>query len=345
MARGEWAVALPGWGYSFPRDHGDHPDFKTEWWYFTGNLRSDAGREFGYQLTFFRQGITPPDERVATASRFVAGDIYFVHFSVTDLADERFQGAQILSRGAYGEAGTADGGRVAWVEGCEAVVLPDGDGFRIVGAADGIGLELTVRSEKAVVIQGTDGVSQKAAGVGRASHYYSLTRLDSEGTVSVGGEEFAVTGTSWFDHEWATNQLGADQTGWDWFSLQFDDGTELMLFQIRKRGGGRDEFSSGTFVRADGSTVPIADGEFTLEAGREWTSPETGATYPLEWKVAVPKVGLDLRVAARLDGQEQVFQPVSYWEGSVRATGSRDGVGYLEMTGYAGDVVGMSTTE
>ncbi len=342
VARGDWAVAMPGWNYSFPRDHGDHAEFKTEWWYFTGNLRAKSGREFGYQLTFFRQGITPPGDREESESRFVAGNIYFVHFAVTDLAEEEFRGSQILSRGAYGEAGTAEAGRVAWVEGCEVRTLDGGDDFQIVGVDGGTRLELTLRSTKPPVVHGEEGVSQKAAGAGRASHYYSLTRLASVGKVTLDGEDYAVEGTSWFDHEWATNQLGKDQVGWDWLSLQFGDGTELMLFQIRERDGGRSSFSSGTFVRADGTTEGITEGEFTLEPGREWTGPVTGAEYPVEWRVAVPKLGLELEVAARMDGQEQVLRPISYWEGSVRAEGTAEGVGYLEMTGYGSEVVGMS---
>ncbi len=346
-ARADWAVAKPGWSYEFPADHGDHAEFKTEWWYFTGNLRTTDGREFGYQLTFFRQGITPTDERISTKSRFVSDDVYLVHFAVTDLARTTYRHGQQASRGAYGEAGTSVGTpetggpwRLAWQQGCEAWLLPDG-AFRVVGVDGDVAIDLTLRSSKSPVIHGEDGVSQKADGFGRASHYYSLTRMETTGTVTVADEEFSVEGSSWFDHEWATNQLGEDQSGWDWFSLQFDDGSELMLFQIRRRGGGRDEHSSGTYVGADGAVVSIAENEFSLEPGRTWTSPETDAVYPLEWKITVPKLGLDLAVASRMDAQEQVLEPVSYWEGSVRASGSREGVGYLEMTGYAGDVVGM----
>ncbi len=342
VARGEWAVSLPGWQYEFPRDHGNHADYKTEWWYFTGNLRAEGGREFGYQLTFFRQGITPPSDRTASESRFVAGDVYFVHFAVTDLARQKFRGSQILSRGAYGEAGVAESGRVAWVETCEVRTLGDANDFQIVGEDGGARLELTLRSAKPPVMHGADGVSQKAAGEGRASHYYSLTHLESTGSITLDGEEFAVEGTSWFDHEWATNQLEENQVGWDWLSLQLTDGTELMLFQIRERDGGRSPYSSGTFVRVDGTSEAIGEGEFTMEAGRTWTGPETGADYPVEWRVAVPKLGLELAVAARMDAQEQVLEPISYWEGSVAAEGTAEGVGYLEMTGYGSEVVGMS---
>ncbi|MGC1479995.1 MAG: lipocalin-like domain-containing protein [Chthoniobacterales bacterium] len=341
-----WRTADRAWAAEFPRDHGDHADFKTEWWYFTGNLRAKGGREFGYQLTIFRQGVIPPDERVERRSRFVANDVYLAHFGLSDLAGGSYLHGQEVSRGAYGEAGTADEGeRVAWVGPSEVWFLEGGNEIRIRGEGDGAELKLTLASEKSPVFHGRDGVSQKAAGVGRASHYYSLTRLATSGTVTVDGEEFAVKGLSWFDHEWATNQLGEDQVGWDWFSLQFDDGTELMLFQIRKRGGGRDEYSSGTFVDTEGVGVAISDEDFSLEPVRNWASEATGGEYPVEWKVAVPKLGIDLVVEARMDAQEQVLEPVAYWEGSVRASGSRTGLGYLEMTGYAGEIVGMRAGE
>ena len=340
-----WRVSLPGWNYVFPRDHGSHPDFKTEWWYFTGNLKSDTGREFGYQLTFFRQGVRPPSERPVAASRFVVDHVQFVHFAISDISRGRFFFDQDLTRGAFGEAGFSDGERLAWIGRCSLVLLPGG-GFRIVGASSELSLDLELHSAKPVVFHGAEGVSQKAAGPGRASHYYSFTRLLSKGSLSVEGEKFAVTGTSWYDHEWATNQLTADQVGWDWFSLQFDDGSELMLFQIRTKEGGRDPFSGGTYVRADGSSVAVRNEDFVLTPGRTWQSKSTSATYPVEWNLKIVKLDLDIDIAARLDTQELVLAPISYWEGSIRAVGKHSGkpvsgLGYLEMTGYAGPIVGM----
>ncbi len=340
-----WRVSLPGWNYVFPRDHGSHPDFKTEWWYFTGNLKSDSGREFGYQLTFFRQGVRPPSERPVAASRFVVDHVQFVHFAISDISRGRFFFDQDLTRGAFGEAGFSDGERLAWIGRCSLVLLPGG-GFRIVGVSSELSLDLELHSAKPVVFHGAEGVSQKAAGPGRASHYYSFTRLLSKGSLSVEGEKFTVTGTSWYDHEWATNQLTADQVGWDWFSLQFDDGSELMLFQIRTNDGGRDSFSGGTYVRADGSSVAVRNEEFVLTPGRTWRSKSTKATYPVEWNLKIVKLDLNIDIAARLDTQELVLAPISYWEGSIRAVGKHSGkpvsgLGYLEMTGYAGPIVGM----
>lgn len=338
-----WRTALPGWEYGFPRDHGNHPDFKTEWWYFTGNLKAADGREFGYQLTFFRQGVMEGEH--IPLSRFVTRDVKFAHFAVSDLSAGKFHFFQKLSRGAFGEAGFDDPPRLAWIDDwvCE---LTGDHGFRLRAEADGVAIALELDSRKAPVFHGADGVSQKAEGAGRASHYYSLTRLATSGTVRVGGEVVPVTGWSWFDHEWATNQLEKNQVGWDWLSLQFDDGSELMLFQLRDHDGGRDPYSSGTFVDALGVSTPIADADFTMEAGETWRSPQTGGSYPVRWKIGIPKLDLHLDVWAGQNDQELRLQPVVYWEGAIRAAGRRagrslTGSGYLEMTGYAGPVTGM----
>jgi predicted secreted hydrolase len=375
-AQAEWRVAEPGWQYEFPRDHGNHPGFKTEWWYFTGNLVSADGREFGYQLTFFRQGIAL-DADIIPLSRFVTRDIKFAHFTLTDLVSKKFHFFQKLSRGAYGEAGFADrvvepmgthtaqsedrdaegqhpptsvpaGSPVvdlAWIDDwtCQ---LTGANAFHLRAAKDNVAIDLRLTSAKPPVIHGTDGISQKAEGEGRASHYYSLTRLASEGIVRVGDTEFPVTGQSWFDHEWATNQLAENQAGWDWFSLQFGDGSELMLFQLRDKTGARDPFSSGTFVDAAGKSTPIAAADFSLAPGERWKSTQTGGIYPIAWHLAIPKLRLSLDLRAALDDQELRLKPIVYWEGAIRAQGSRSGkpltaTGYLEMTGYAGPITGM----
>lgn len=340
-----WRTALPGWDYVFPRDHGNHPEFKTEWWYFTGNLKAADGREFGYQLTFFRQGVMEGERDWIPLSRFVTRDVKFAHFALSDLSSGKFYFFQKLSRGAFGEAGFDDPPRLAWIDdwSCE---LTGEHAFRIRAKSEGVAIDLQLDTRKGPVFHGADGVSQKAEGAGRASHYYSLTRLASEGTVQVGGTAVSVTGLSWFDHEWATNQLEKNQVGWDWFSLQFEEGSELMLFQLRDREGGRDRFSSGTFVDAQGVVTPIAHADFTLEAGETWTSPETGGRYPVTWKIGIPKLDLQVAVRAGQKDQELRLQPVMYWEGAIRASGTRAGKplagsGYLEMTGYAGPIVGM----
>jgi predicted secreted hydrolase len=341
----DWRLSLPGWKYTFPADHGSHPDFKTEWWYFTGNLKSENGREFGYQLTFFRQGVRPPSDRVPASSRFVVDHIQFVHFAISDLSRGRFYFHQDLTRGAFGESGFNQDNRLTWVENNALELLPDG-GFRIIGKGPEKSIDLVLKPAKPVVFHGSDGISQKAEGAGRASHYYSYTRLISDGQLRIGDDTFTVHGLSWYDHEWATNQLTAGQKGWDWFSLQFDDGSELMLFQIRTKDGGRDPFSGGTFIHSDGSTTAVKNSDFVLTPGRIWKSKASGANYPVTWGLEIDSLGLKLAISARLDRQELVLTPISYWEGSIQANGTRDGrqvtaLGYLEMTGYAGPIVGM----
>jgi predicted secreted hydrolase len=344
-AAGGWRLALPGWEYEFPRDHGSHPDFRTEWWYFTGNLESETGSEFGYQLTFFRQGVVEPGVAVPEGSRFVQRDVKFAHFAVSDIAAQKFHHFQKLARGAFGEAGFDGKERLAWIDGweCRRTGMHD---FRLRAEEGDVAVDLQLVAERGPVFHGSDGVSQKAQGEGRASHYYSLTRLRTEGTVRLGEQTHAVRGWTWFDHEWATNQLAAHQSGWDWFSLQFDDGSDLMLFQIRTKDGGRDEYSSGTLVDESGEILAIPCEEFSLEPVRWWKSEKSGGHYPVEWKVRIPKLKMEFTVRARFDAQELVAEPFSYWEGAVAAEGVRDGApvqakGYLEMTGYAGRIVGM----
>jgi predicted secreted hydrolase len=335
----DWRLALPGWNYQFPRDHENHPEFKTEWWYFTGNLSSEDGRHFGYQLTFFRAGVLPLDSDVIPLSRFVTSSVKFAHFAVSDLSTGVFHFFEKLSRGAYGEAGFGRRPRLAWIEdwSCE---LTDGDTFIIKANADDLSLKLALKPTKPVVIHGHDGISRKAEGVGRASHYYSFTRLSSEGVLRIGVAEIPVTGLSWFDREWSSNQLAGDQAGWDWFSLQFDDGSELMLYQIRNKDGGRDRNSSGTFVDAQGVATSLEESEFTLEPLDTWVSPESHGRYPIAWRIIVPRLNMRLDVSAALKNQELLLKPITYWEGAIRAQGTVGeknitGSGYLELTGYA----------
>ena len=341
-----WRLALPGWGYEFPRDHYAHPDFKTEWWYLTGNLEAGDGRKFGYQLTFFRQGIRRGEK---AQTRFAVDDIKLAHFAITEIDGKKFRHTQKVSRGSFGEAGFSDGDRIAWIDDWELRLLGQGR-FRIDAREKDFALALDLQARKPAVIHGENGISQKAAGEGRASHYYSFTRLETTGTVTLAGEKIPVRGWSWFDQEWASNQLTEEQTGWDWFSAQFDDGSELMLFQLRLRQGGRDPYSHGTWIGADGQTVAVKNEDFELVPGRKWKSGETGGEYPVEWRLKVPKLGLELDVIAAMDQQELVLKPIAYWEGSVRVTGTRNGKeasgrGYLEMTGYAGGIVGLQAPE
>ncbi len=340
-----WRRAEAGWKYEWPRDHGSHRDFKTEWWYFTGNLRTEDGRRFGYQLTFFRQGIRPPGSQPAQ-SRFVTDSIKFGHFAITDLSGGEFHFAQSLKRGAFGEAGFDDGSRLAWLGDWNLELAPDG-AFLVKGSHRELKLELRLENTKPLVVHGERGISVKSAEEGHASHYYSATRLRTQGSLSTAKGKFTVRGESWFDHEWATNQLAKNQTGWDWFSIQFEDNTELMIYRLRLKDGSADAASSGSWIAQDGSVQHLKRDDIAMEPDRFWTSAKTGAKYPVGWKLRIASLGLNLSVRTPLEAQELALQPVSYWEGVIDISGTRDGRatkghGYLELTGYSGPIVGIS---
>lgn len=330
----DWRSAVPGWSYEFPRDHQLHQEFKTEWWYFTGNLTDTTGGRCGYELTFFREGIIPPAERDSERSRFVVNDLKFAHFTVTDARGRRFRFAQKASRGAFGEAGFNDGNRMAWIDDWSLELTENGT-FHIRATTEAAAIDLVLVPVKPPVVHGENGVSVKAGEPDHASHYYSVTRLRTAGRFRCEAATSEVSGESWFDHEWATNQLAHDQVGWNWLSAQFADGSELMLYQMRRRDGEPDPASSGTLVTAEGLVQHLSARDFSLQPTRRWVSGATGAEYPIEWRVSIPAHQLQLAIKPVLDNQELVLPPLTYWEGAVDLMGNRSGVGYLEMTGYA----------
>ena len=331
----EWRAAEPGWQYQFPRDHHAHTEFKTEWWYFTGNIFDGNGRRFGYELTFFRQGVIPPPQRVAGQSRFIVDDLKFAHFTITDGNGRRFRFDQKTTRGAFGEAGFDRGDELAWIDDWSLRMGANGE-FKISAAMNGGAIDLTLAPRKPPVIHGENGISAKAAGEEHASHYYSITRLTTRGSLVLDGKEWRVSGTSWFDHEWATNQLAPHQLGWNWLCVQFNDNTELMLYQMRRDDGSIDPVSTGTFVAADGAAIHLPNAAFSMTPMSNWKSSKTGANYPVEWRVRIPSRGIDVNVRPLLNDQELALPALTYWEGAVDISGSERGVGYLELTGYAG---------
>ena len=343
-ARSVWQAAEPGYTLVFPRDHAAHPDHRIEWWYYTGNLRASNGsRRFGYQLTFFRVGV---DRRPRNPSRWAVRDLYMAHLAVTDVERGGHHVAERLNRAGIGWAGAAAETLHVWNDGW-AVTLDEADRriHRLVAASDDGGLAIDLRLDPAgpPVPHGLNGFSQKGAEPGNASHYYSLTRLRTTGRLVVGGQAFDVGGLSWMDHEFGTTFLESGQAGWDWFSIQLDDGTDLMVYTLRRSDGSPDPRSSGTLVSPAGVTHLRTD-DFRLIPGRLWTSPASGAAYPVTWRIAVPAHGIELDVAAVVDAQElETGQStgVTYWEGAIDVQGTRGrapvaGAGYLEMTGYAG---------
>ena len=334
----DWAAARTGYEFQFPRDHGPHPGHKIEWWYFTGNLKDAKGGEFGYQLTFFRIGIMPEP---ATASPWAVRDVWMAHFALTDAGRQRYFCADRLNRAGPGLAG-ATMERI-WNEDWECARAGAHD-FTLRAEDSAMRIELIVKSRRAPVIHGEGGISQKGAMAGNASHYYSLTHLETEGVVTIKGEPVQVKGTSWMDHEFGTSFLEKGQRGWDWFSGRLDDGSALMLFQLRGVDAAMPDAAAGTFIAPDGAVKRLRAGDFRLEPGREWTSPPPVARYPTRWRIDAPGVGLALEGAAVLPGQEfraAMTPGLHYWEGAVRYQGVRNGrvvkgEGYLEMTGYGG---------
>lgn len=327
-----WDKARPGLEYQFPRDHLFHPTFKTEWWYFTGNLEGENGRKYGFQVTFFRQGVNEN----ASESNFAVRDLAFAHAAITDIDGKKFHFGQEVSRMNFGEAGFGGTDRVAWIKGWSLRLTPEG-AWKFTAQPRGQNIELTATPEKPPVIHGKDGISQKAAGDGHASYYYSQTRLKMTGALILDGKPVPVQGVGWFDHEWATNQLAPDQVGWNWFGLHLNDGRDLMLYQMRRSDGSIDPASSGTLISKTGETQHLSQQDFILRPqSRQWISPATNAKYPLDWEVTIPSVGLSFITRAELPNQEMNLAPVVYWEGATRleSTTGSIGYGYMELTGY-----------
>lgn len=336
----DWKAAEPGWQYEFPRDHHAHLEFKTEWWYFTGNLSNAQGRRFGYELTFFRHGIRPLTARDPNASRFLVGDLKFAHFAVTDEAGQKFYFDEKTSRGAFGEAGFDDEHRLAWIENWTLALIGENE-FDLQASTTFGALRLHLLAAKPPVVHGENGVSVKAAGGASASHYYSLPRLEATGELTLNGKTNAVRGGSWFDHEWSSSQLGKGEIGWDWICLQWDDGAELMLYRMRLENGGVDPSSSGTWIAADGTAVHLRLADFQMTPIAFWKNTSTGGQYPVGWRVALPNQRVEFILKPLLKDQELKLGAITYWEGAIEASGTRDGKpihgrGYLELTGYAG---------
>lgn len=341
--RADWRAADPAYRLAFPRDHAAHPDYRIEWWYYTGNVATASGRRFGYQLTFFRAGI---DRRPVNPSRWAVRDLYMAHLAVTDVTAGRHHVAERLNRSGVGWAGASPATLDVWNDGWSVRFDDDGTAHLLDAATDdgAVAIDLRLAPDGPPVLHGADGYSRKGGETGNASHYYSFTRLATSGRIVVDGEAFAVSGLSWMDHEFGTSFLEAGQLGWDWFSLQLDDGSDLMVYEMRRASGDPDPRSSGTFVAPGRTVTRLGAGDYALTPGRRWTSPSSGASYPVTWSVTAPSLGIALEIEAVIDAQELETGEstgVTYWEGAIDVSGTREGAavrgqGYLEMTGYAG---------
>ncbi len=333
----DYKVALPGYRYQFPRDHFSHRDYRTEWWYYTGNVRARDGHRYGFELVFFRQGQGPSSRPSENPSAWRIDDVYLAHLALTDIDAGSFRYFKRLNRAGPAIAGVSFGDGRIWNGNWQVRWDKVSNVQSLTAVADGLNFSLRLTPSKPPVINGENGVSQKAAGAGKASYYVSFPRLAVEGRLN--GVE--VTGAAWMDHEWFSQQLDASQQGWDWFSVQLENGADLMLFDLRRTDGAIDPYSSGTFIAKDGRATHLKRADFELQPLEYWTSPKTGAKYPVRWRISVPSMGVALECTAAVRGQELVSEDdggQTYWEGAVTYSGTSLGVGYLEMTGYNGPV-------
>jgi predicted secreted hydrolase len=331
-------TAIERRAFVFPKDHGPHPGFRNEWWYVTGNLDSEAGGRFGFELTIFRFALTPAVP--AAESNWRSNQVYIAHFAVTDADRERFYATERYSRGALGLAGaSADPFRV-WIDDWEISAVEKGqpERWRLRATDPEFALDVALAAAKPPVLNGVEGLSQKSAEPGNASYYFSITRWRTEGWLRLGDDEFRVSGLSWLDREWSSSALAADQLGWDWFALQLSDGSELMFYNLRKLNGSQDERSAGTWIDADGTSRHIDREQIDIAVTDTWDSP-AGGQYPSAWTLRFPQQGLSLDIRPVMADQE-LFTTVRYWEGAVDVQGDRhgspiEGRGYVELTGYA----------
>ncbi|HEX3130170.1 MAG TPA: lipocalin-like domain-containing protein [Thermoanaerobaculia bacterium] len=323
--------------FHFPQDHGPHPDFRTEWWYYTGNLATRQGRQFGFQLTFFRSALAP--QMAPRSSEWASRQAYLAHFTITDVEAQRFHFFERWNRGALGLAGARGNPFRVWLEDWSAEMSGGvGQAMHLRASENDAGIDLVLQPGKPPTLQGDRGLSQKNPEPGNASYYYSLTRMPAAGTIRLNDEQFQVTGLAWMDREWSTSALGKNQVGWDWFAIHLADGRDLMLYQLRRKDGSVDPSSNGTVIGVRGETRHLNRSDFQLQVLDHWQSPRSGATYPAGWRLRIPSEQIDVRIEPLLADQE-LDVSFRYWEGATRIEGTSlgkpvQGRGYVEMTGY-----------
>lgn len=342
----QWKPAIPGYHYQFPRDHFSHPDYQTEWWYYTGNLRDPDGHRFGFELTFFRQA-NLVNSSSGISPIWSNGQIYLAHLALSDIDGHEFYHTQRLNRAGPGLAGGSLQDSRYWNGNWQVRWLDLTSGHqKLEAVSDRFRLQLDLTPEKPPVIHGRDGISQKGPLPGEASHYISFTRLRTKGDLHWKDKSYSLTGLAWADHEFFTEPSDNTLIGWDWFAIQLNNNQELMLYRIRRKSDEKSSFSSGTFVDAKGQSHFLSASDFSLTPGEQWRSPDSGSSYPISWRISIPCLQLELSQRTDLKNQE-LFNRNSitfpYWEGAVTYGGQRQsqhvsGVGYLEMTGYAAAV-------
>lgn len=329
--------------FVFPIDYGPHPDYQTEWWYYTGNLTTPEGRHFGYQLTFFRRALLPPDDRNQRTSQWATDQAYMAHFALSDVQADNHYAFERIARGAAGIAGAKPDPYRVWLEDWNVELIEE-DVYRLTANQEDISLDLILTDTKGPIPHGEQGYSQKGPDPGNASYYYSQTRFATEGSVTLEDKNYTVSGLTWKDHEYSTSALSDGQIGWDWFSIQLDNNTEIMLFQIRRDDGSIDPFSSGSIILSDGEVINLLDSDFEIRVLDTWRSPHTNANYPAKWEINIPSQSIRLEIQPHIPDQEMNLS-YSYWEGAVKVSGDFTGLnvngnGYVELTGYAGSMSG-----
>ena len=340
-----YSQAKPGYQYQFPYDHGAHPEFQTEWWYYTGHLNTEKGEAYGFELTFFRFG-NDQESAFKNPSRWAVKEIYMAHFAISSIKEKTFNYKEKISREALGKAGALKGRLKVWIDDWS---VEEVDGAHLLKASHPkweINLKLV--PAKPPVIHGKDGISRKGGLSGEASHYYSLSRLQVIGTLRKDQSTLRVEGMAWMDHEFSTHSLPKELAGWDWFSIQLDNQWELMIYQLRQKDGSLSPFSSGTLVDPKGNSIPLKAQDFKIKVLDHWESRKSKGIYPILWGVLIPDKKIDLTLTPVFSDQELLTPEstqVTYWEGAVRIRGKWDGLsvtgkGYTEMTGYSNGLRG-----
>ncbi|MGQ9509663.1 MAG: lipocalin-like domain-containing protein [Thermodesulfobacteriota bacterium] len=343
----EWKQATEPWKWIFPRDHGSHPEFRTEWWYFTGNLNDSLKKSYGFQLTFFRQGIFPKAKDIK--SPWSIRDVYLAHFTLTDVSKRQFWFSERASRKGPGLSGASEKEMDIWLLNWRAKMERKRIGLEARHQEMVLSLDLYPR--KPIIFHGANGLSQKGPGKGQASYYFSYTDLEIKGKIKtpLSQEPFQVDGIGWFDHEFGSNQLDSNQIGWDWFSLHLSDGQDLMIYLLREKDGTIEPSSSGTLVKRSGEGIHLTLSDIRVEVLDYWKSSKSGGRYPSRWRIKVPSYRIELDVSPLVSSQELITESstgIIYWEGAVEGMGRSAGKpiackGYIELTGYARTLGGL----
>lgn len=333
--------------FVFPDDHAAHPGYKTEWWYYTGNLFTEEGRQFGYQFTIFRNQLNPPKatSEPENANGWNTDQLYLGHFAISDVQEKDHVFEERFSRGAAGLAGAQVEPYRIWLENWEITRIADTDSdetnfpVRLYGQMeDGTSIDFRVEPKKPLVFHGEQGYDQKGADSGNASYYISFTRMETQGSITKDGNMYQVSGNSWMDHEWSTSALDSGQTGWDWFSIQLSNGYDLMYYQIRNSDASQKPQTTGTLVDPLGSTIDLEELEVMLDVLEYWQSPHSGSRYPKRWTLEIPELEINLELGTLFEDQEMRVS-VQYFEGNLGVSGQMrgeevSGTGFIEMTGY-----------